>query len=288
MSLLFEVKKLLKKYDIRPKKRISQNFVICPHLISKIVDCANIESNEIILEIGAGLGFLTRKIAEKAKKVIAVEIDEKLVYVLKELLKDFNNVEIIQADILKLNMISVDKIISNVPFHISSPLLFKMAEEYHFKQAVLTLQKEFVDRMLAKPGSRDYGRLTVTSKFFFSIELIDRIPKECFYPSPEVDASLIRIYKNKLLPLNPLDKFFLELTRFIFTQRNKKLKNVLPKFFEIINIPENLQYKILNSTPFLNERIINLNVDDVYKIASHIYLHMHSDVLNEGQQVYVK
>lgn len=271
MDLLSEVKKLLKQYDIKPKKKLSQNFVVCSNLISKIIDCASIESSDIILEIGAGLGFLTKRIAEKARKVIAVEIDGKLVNVLRSLLKDFNNVEIIQADIMKLGSINVDKIISNVPFNISSPLLFKIAKEYHFKRAVLTLQKEFVDRMLAKPGSRDYGRLSVTSNFFFYIEFIDKVPRRCFYPPPRVDISLIRISMNRSIPLNPLDEFFLELTRFIFTQRNRKLKNVLPKFFEVIKIPKDLWDEILSGIPFQEMRVIDLSVNDVYGISSYVY-----------------
>ncbi|MEM0084895.1 MAG: 16S rRNA (adenine(1518)-N(6)/adenine(1519)-N(6))-dimethyltransferase RsmA [Candidatus Methanomethylicia archaeon] len=271
MDLLSEVRKLLKQYDIKPKKRLSQNFVVCSNLIFKIIDCANIESSDIVLEIGAGLGFLTKRIAEKARKVIAVEIDGKLVNVLRSLLKDFNNVEIIQADIMKLGPINVDKIISNVPFNISSPLLFKIAKEYHFNKAVLTLQKEFVDRMLAKPGSRDYGRLSVTSNFFFSIEFIDKVPRVCFYPPPKVDVSLIRISMNRSTPLNPLDEFFLELTRFIFTQRNRKLKNVLPKFFEVIKIPKDMWNKILSGISLQEIRVIDLSVNDVYEISSYVY-----------------
>jgi 16S rRNA (adenine1518-N6/adenine1519-N6)-dimethyltransferase len=271
MSLLMEVKHLLKQYNIKPKKRLGQNFVVCNSLISKMVDSANIGSDDIVLEVGAGLGFLTRKIAERARKVIAVEIDAKLVNILKSLLKDFENINIIHADVLKLNINNVDKIVSNVPFNISSPLLFKMAQEISFKLAVLTLQKEFVDRMLAQPGSKDYGRLSVTSNFFFQVDFLGNVSRRCFYPQPEVDISLIRLIPKNTFLKNNLILFFLDFVRIIFTCKNKKLKNALDVYFRFKNVSEKMHNDIMCKIPFMEKRVIELDINELYMIASLLY-----------------
>jgi 16S rRNA (adenine1518-N6/adenine1519-N6)-dimethyltransferase len=271
MSLLAEVKHILKQYNIKPKRRLGQNFVICPSLISKMIDSANVESNDVVLEVGAGLGFLTRKIAERAKKVIAVEIDAKLVNILRSMLKDFENVSIMHANFLKLNISNVDKIISNVPFNISSPLLFKIAQEIRFKLAVLTLQKEFVDRMLAKPGSKDYGRLSVTSNFFFQIDFLENVSKNCFYPQPEVDISLIRLTPKNVSPQDSVNLFFLDFIRIIFTCKNKKLRNALDIYFKLKNLPEKIYDDMACRVPFIEKRVVELNIDELYMIASLLY-----------------
>jgi 16S rRNA (adenine1518-N6/adenine1519-N6)-dimethyltransferase len=271
MSLLSEVKHLLKEYNIKPKKRLGQNFVICPSLISKMIDSANVESNDVVLEVGAGLGFLTRKIAERAKKVIAVEIDAKLVNILRSMLKDFENVSIMHANFLKLNISNVDKIISNVPFNISSPLLFKIAQEIRFTLAVLTLQREFVDRMLAKPGSKDYGRLSVTSNFFFQIDFLENVSKNCFYPQPEVDISLIRLTPKDVSPQDSVNLFFLDFVRIIFTCKNKKLRNALDIYFKLKNLPEKIYNDMACRVPFIEKRVVELNIDELYMIASLLY-----------------
>ncbi|MCS7097282.1 MAG: 16S rRNA (adenine(1518)-N(6)/adenine(1519)-N(6))-dimethyltransferase RsmA [Candidatus Methanomethylicia archaeon] len=272
MSLLNEVKVILKQYNIKPRKRLGQNFMISLKSIMNMIEFAKISKEEVVLEIGAGLGLLTKRIAERARKVIAIEIDRKLLRVLEDVLKDFDNVEIIHADILKFKITEeIDKIVSNVPFNISSPLLFKLAKENFFKEAILTFQKEFVDRMLAEPGSADYGRLSVTSRFFFDIEFLGVIPRSCFYPPPEVDTSIIKLIPRRKYPQSPVDDIFLTLTQFIFNRKNRKLKNTLLKFFEVQKMPINIQNEILSKITFLDTRVIDLNMYDIYNVALQIY-----------------
>ncbi|MEM2136466.1 MAG: 16S rRNA (adenine(1518)-N(6)/adenine(1519)-N(6))-dimethyltransferase RsmA [Candidatus Methanomethylicia archaeon] len=274
-GLLKELKFILKQNNIKPKKRLGQSFVVCQNLISSMIKAADIRNTDVVLEVGAGLGFLTRELAKKAKRVIAIEIDGKLIRILEKNLEKYGNVDIIHGDALKFKFDNaIDKIVSNLPFNISSQFTFKLVD-FKFKYAILTLQREFVNRMMANPNSKDYGRLTVTSQFFFKIELLHHVPRKCFYPIPEVDASLVKLTPLRTSPLSNVDAFFLDIIKFLFSQKNKKLKNVLRNYFELNDV-SNKKMILLDKIPFLERRIIELGVDELYKIALSIYPHLKS------------
>ena len=170
LSLLHETKQILKMFNIKPKKSLGQNFVVSSALIRDLIKFSSLSNKDLVLEIGAGIGTLTIELARMARKVIAVEIDKKLIEVLKWRLKEFENVEIIHGDILAMKLPEVDKVVSNLPFNISSPVTFKLIEEASFRFAVLTYQKEFAERMVAQPGSPNYGRLTVALNLLAGVE----------------------------------------------------------------------------------------------------------------------
>jgi len=223
-------KALLNEYGIRPKKRLSQTFIVDDRILESINRLLKMESNETILEIGAGLGALTRKLAESGAYVLALEIDDNLVKVLKKVVGKYANVEVIKGDILIFDWRNVDKIVSNIPYHISSQIIIKLIKNMNYRTAFLLLQREFALRVIAKPGNRDYGRLTVIVSLRANARVLGFIPRRAFYPKPRVDSLLVEI--------NPLKTPFLKdeeihafenFTRKLFSERRKNILKVLSK-----------------------------------------------------------
>ncbi|MCD6114159.1 MAG: ribosomal RNA small subunit methyltransferase A [Thermoprotei archaeon] len=226
-DLLSETICLLRKYGVRPKKKLSQNFIVSPRLLRRIVHEVSKEKPHVTLEIGSGLGTLTKYLAHVSKKVIAIEIDEKLVRISEEVLRNYSNVEIIVGDFLEhyKSFREVDVIVSNVPYHISSKLLFTLSEMV-FKKAVLTLQREFASRLFAKPGTQDYSRLTVMANVYFTIQKVFEVGPYAFYPPPKVSSTLITLTRKEYsLPVDP--GFFDRLVRILFASKNRVVESVL-------------------------------------------------------------
>jgi len=231
-------KEILNQYGIKPNKKLGQSFLIDINIINRIADAANISGDDIVVEIGAGIGVLTESIARKAKKVIAVEIDRNLVEVLKDNLEGFDNVEVHSGDILKFDFNSVAethnskiKIIGNVPYNISSPLIFRLIS---FRPVIsdfmLMLQKEIVQRLVSVPNNKIYGVPSVILQMFASVEKIFDVSATCFYPQPKVESSMIKgSFREK--PFVPLmdEGFFTGLVKAAFAQRRKMLINNLKK-----------------------------------------------------------
>ncbi|HDH06796.1 MAG TPA: ribosomal RNA small subunit methyltransferase A, partial [Thermoproteales archaeon] len=250
---------LLKRYNIRPKKRLGQSFLICDSTASLILDLLELKPTDTVLEIGSGLGLLTAMIAEKSYKVIAVEIDPILVKVMHEILANYINVEIIEANILDIVIPPVDKVFSNVPYYISSQLLFKLAKEMKFKKSILVFQKEFAQRLVATPSSRNYGRLSIMAQTFFNIKLIKIISKYCFYPVPEVDSAIVELTPNLKIPKEVINDFA-DLVTKIFSYRNKLLRKAIR-----ISYGQQL-IKFLEREGFsnvLHKRVRDLSIDDI-------------------------
>lgn len=197
MVLKTELKNLLEKYKIKPNKRLGQNFLIDQNVLKKIVEAAKISPEETILEIGPGLGVLTKELAKKAKKVIAVEKDADLAKILKEILKDCENVEIIQGDILKLSAVcrlpfADYKVVANIPYYLTSPLIRKFLEsENPPREMILTIQKEVAQRICAAPPKMNL--LAIAVQFYSRPEIIKYVSKKSFWPTPKVDSAIIKI-----------------------------------------------------------------------------------------------
>jgi len=271
-KLLEETRKILKMYGLKPRKKLGQNFTICPKLIDKLIQYASISRDDIVLEIGAGIGTLTIELARRASKIIAVEIDARLVEILKFRLKDYGNVEILHGDIIKMELPKFDKTVSNLPFNLSSPITFKLAEKPIFQCAVLTYQKEFAERMVAKPGTEEYGRLTVTANFFFEVEMLDVISRRCFYPPPEVDAAIVRLKPKRMKNITELDKFFLELVKYLFSQRNRKVERAVATYlFKIKRANPDEYGHLLKKIPYRDLRVRDLSPSDLYCLAENLY-----------------
>jgi 16S rRNA (adenine1518-N6/adenine1519-N6)-dimethyltransferase len=234
-------KDLLRKYGVRPRKRFSQSFLTDLHAIDKIVMAAGITGEDTVVEIGAGLGVMTALIAGKAGRVIALEIDRVMVSILKEELRDFGNVSILEKDVLTYEFSSsvrqdggADppgklKIVGNIPYHISSPILFHLLDyRRHIDSMTLLLQKEVAERITAPPGTKAYGTLSAILAMYFETVRAFSVPSACFYPRPKVDSAVIRmtVRENPAVPLkNGL--FFQKVVRAAFAQRRKTLINNL-------------------------------------------------------------
>jgi len=266
MMLLEETKRLLRYYKITPKKRLGQNFLVDENLLQKMVYYASINRKDTVLEVGAGFGFLTERLAEKADRVIAVEIDRRLVRALKERLRKHENITILHGDVLKIKVPHFNKVVSTPPYSISSPLQFWLLSK-PFEEAVLSFQEEFARRLTASVGSKDYGRITVTTYYWADVEILDIIPKEAFWPPPKVDSLMIRL-KPRKAPFRVVDeKIFFDVVRAIFTQRNKKLRNAIIPFFGQFRISRREAIKIADSLPFHDRRPRELSPEEIGLVA---------------------
>lgn len=231
-------RQVISHYSIKPRKSLGQSFLIERSIIENIAATANITKEDVVVEIGSGIGVLTEKLAENAAKLIAVELDNRLVEVLKEKFFKYENVQICSGDILKFDFrtITVDqqhkmKVVGNIPYNISSPLLFHL---FSFRKIissfVLMLQKEVVQRLVAHPGSKNYGVPSVILQMFTDLEKVMDVPAVCFYPRPKVDSSVIKgcFFENPKIELLD-EEFFIKLVRESFSQRRKTLINNLKK-----------------------------------------------------------
>ncbi len=242
-------KDLIKKYRIRPLKRLGQSFLIDGNVIEKIVRTAGLRGEDTVVEIGAGLGVMTSLIARQAGRVVALEIDRQMIPILEEELKGLPNIEIVEADVLRYDFSLLSesreaapgfKVIGNIPYHISSPILFHLLESRnHIGVMVLMLQKEVADRLAASPGSKAYGTLSVILSMYFAISREFIVPARCFYPPPKVDSAVIKM-AARAAPLVPLEdeEFFRRLVRISFGQRRKTLLNNLKGSLDLKSFSE--------------------------------------------------
>jgi 16S rRNA (adenine1518-N6/adenine1519-N6)-dimethyltransferase len=270
MSLLQQTKRLLKDYDVHPRKRFGQNFIIDSALLQRMIACAELGSGDTVLEVGAGFGFLTRLLSERCKKVMAVEVDRRLVQALNQRLKDLNNLELVEGDVLKTRIPLFNKVVSTPPYSISSPLLFWLLER-PFSLAVLTFQKEFAERLAAPVGSKDYSRLTVAIYYRADVELLDYVPRTAFYPPPDVDSLVVRL-KPKLKPPFRVEneKAFSELVKTAFSQRNKKLRNAVVSFLLKRGLTKQKARELADSLTFHDKRVRELAPEDFGALTNEI------------------
>ena len=233
------IKELLARYEARPSKGLGQNFLIDKNILNKIVEAANIKDTDTILEVGPGLGVLTKELAKKAEKVIAIEKDQTMIEVLKETLKDFTNVEVFNEDILQLNpttknFASIYKIVANIPYYLTSPLIRKFLElEVQPQEMVLMLQKEVAQRICAKPPKMSL--LAVSVQFYAEAKIVFNVSKSCFWPAPKVDSAIIKIIPFGAAQGRPkisADLFF-KVVKAGFSQPRKQLTGNLSKNLEI-------------------------------------------------------
>lgn len=261
INLLRRAKHILRLYGFFPKKRLGQHFTVNSDMLQRLVSHASITKDDIVLEVGAGLGFLTQLLSSKCKKVIAVEVDPKIVRILRKQLHSLQNVDLIEGDILKVSLPPFNKVVSTPPYSISSPLLFRLLER-NFDWAVLILQKEFAERLAASVGSKDYGRLTVTIYYRADVELLDYVPRTMFYPPPDVDSMMVRL-KPRGSPFQVDDEeTFFELVRTLFTQRNKKVRNALIPFLRKREITGKEAVELADSTIYSAKRVRELAPED--------------------------
>ncbi|MCJ7614250.1 16S rRNA (adenine(1518)-N(6)/adenine(1519)-N(6))-dimethyltransferase RsmA [Candidatus Bathyarchaeota archaeon] len=232
-----------------------------------MVEYASLTEDDVVLEVGAGFGFLTQLLSGECKKVIAVEVDPQLVSFLRKQLRNLKNVDLVEGDILKASLPAFNKVVSAPPYSISSPLLFRLLET-KFDLAVLILQKEFAERLAAPVGSKDYGRITVTIYYRADVELLDAVSRKMFYPPPDVDSMMLRL-KPRDPPFHVDDEaIFFELVRTLFTQRNKKVRNALISFLRKRELSKEDAVELADSTVYSAKRVRELAPEDFGILAN--------------------
>ena len=270
MDLLEQTQKLCKLYNIKPARSRGQNFLIKEEIYDQMVEQADLQPDDVVLEVGPGLGFLTAKLAERVKKVIAVELDDKLAEVLKTglMARGVKNVEVVNEDILISQKSKVKsqkyKIVANLPYNITSIFLRKFLESENKPEfIVLMLQKEVAERICAKAG--EMSLLAVSVQFYAKPEIVQIVPKENFWPQPEVDSAIIKLKAiNKKTEVN--EKDFFRLVKFGFSAKRKMLKNNLAAGFRLSQ--EEAENKIKQAGFNPKVRAQELSVDDWLKLFS--------------------
>ncbi|WP_394239427.1 16S rRNA (adenine(1518)-N(6)/adenine(1519)-N(6))-dimethyltransferase RsmA [Niallia oryzisoli] len=232
-------KGILQKYGFSFKKSLGQNFLIDTNILRNIVDNAGLTAESAAIEVGPGIGALTEQLAKRCKKVVAFEIDQRLLPILEETLDPYDNIKIIHQDVLKANVQEVMEqefsglddvmVVANLPYYVTTPIIMKLLEErLPIRGIVVMLQKEVADRISAKPGTKDYGSLSIAIQYYTEAETVMIVPKTVFIPQPNVDSAVIRLTKRKE-PLFPVisEDFFFTVTRGSFAQRRKTILNNL-------------------------------------------------------------
>ena len=224
---------VLQKYNFTFQKKFGQNFLIDTHVLDKIIRGAEIGKEDAVLEIGPGIGTLTQALCEAAGEVTAVEIDRDLIPILEKTLAAYDNVRIINEDILKLDLSAISekplKVVANLPYYITTPIIMGLFESgAPLLSITVMVQKEVADRMQAAPGGKDYGALSLAVQYYAEAEIIANVPPNCFIPRPGVGSAVIRLTKHTAPPVQPKDeKFMFRLIRAAFAQRRKTLVNTL-------------------------------------------------------------
>lgn len=263
------ISNLLDHYGIQGGHH-DQHFLIDNNILDKIVEDAEILDNEIVLEIGPGIGNLTERLLKKAKKVIAVELDPKLIYVLNDRFHNSDKLELIQGDALDVNFPVFDKVVANLPYSISSEITFKLFE-HNFKLGILMYQYEFAQRMVSTQNCSDYSRLTVNTYYFADASIIMRIPKNVFSPPPEVESAVVKLIPRPA-PFEVLDaEFFMKFVNAIFTKRRKKLKNAIIESNYMLNIPNIKNVVAQLPADMIQLRPENLNPEQLAFLSNIIF-----------------
>ncbi len=229
---------ILRKYDFRIQKRYGQNFLVDTTVLDKIINASQIGKGDCVLEIGPGIGTMTQCLAENAGHVIAVEIDKALIPILEETLSPYDNITVIQGDVLKMDIGRLSKeyhsgnplkVVANLPYYITTPIIMGLLEgDVPLESITVMVQKEVAERMQASPGTKEYGALSLAIQYYTNPEIIANVPPNCFIPRPNVGSCVVRLTKYPILPVQASDeKFMFSIIRASFNQRRKTLVNGL-------------------------------------------------------------
>ncbi|MFX1261664.1 MAG: 16S rRNA (adenine(1518)-N(6)/adenine(1519)-N(6))-dimethyltransferase RsmA [Promethearchaeota archaeon] len=272
MRILTEerIRSLLGKFNVTPDRSLGQSFLVNPITAQKIIECANLDSDATVLEIGGGLGMLSEKLAESAGRVYVIEVDNRLVLALREILSDYPNVDVIHGDALAVDLPEVDKVVSNLPYSISSPITFRLLEEGRFDFAILMYQSEFAQRLIAEPGSSNYSRLSVDAQYLATIKEVMHVPATDFYPVPAVDSTVVRIEVRKDGALAQDKSILFWLVHGIYSYPNKVLRKALRIWLKNIGQDSQLADEIIGKaagTVEGTDRLRGLNQEKIIALA---------------------
>lgn len=265
---------VLQKYHFNFQKKFGQNFLIDTHVLDKIIDASGVTEDDFVLEIGPGIGTMTQYLCERAREVVAVEIDKNLIPILSDTLKNYSNVTVINEDILKLDICKLAeeknqgkpiKVVANLPYYITTPIIMGLFESHvPIDSITIMVQKEVAERMQEKPGSKEYGALSLAVQYYAKPEIVANVPPNCFMPRPNVGSAVIRLTRHEKPPVEVEDeKLMFRIIRASFNQRRKTLANGLNNSPEIhlpkeviqesivsLGVPENIRGEALSLEQF--------------------------------------
>jgi len=262
---------IIQKYEFMFQKKFGQNFLIDTHVLEKIISAAGITKNDCVLEIGPGIGTMTQYLAENAGHVVAVEIDRNLIPILKETLADYDNVTVINEDILRVDIKALAeeyndgkpiKVVANLPYYITTPIIMGLFESgVPIDNITVMVQKEVADRMKEGPGSKDYGALSLAVQYYAEPEIVANVPPNCFIPRPNVGSAVIRLTRHKEMPVGVKDPALMfKIIRASFNQRRKTLQNGLGNAPELPYTKEQIAAAIaeMGLTPTIRGEALSL------------------------------
>ena len=262
---------IIQKYEFMFQKKFGQNFLIDTHVLEKIISAAGITKDDCVLEIGPGIGTMTQYLAENAGHVVAVEIDRNLIPILKETLADYDNVTVINEDILRVDIKTLAeeynggkpiKVVANLPYYITTPIIMGLFESrVPIDNITVMVQKEVADRMKEGPGSKDYGALSLAVQYYAEPEIVANVPPNCFIPRPNVGSAVIRLTRHKEMPVEVKDPALMfKIIRASFNQRRKTLQNGLGNAPELPYTKEQIAAAIaeMGLTPTIRGEALSL------------------------------
>lgn len=272
----YKTAEIVKKYNLKLTKSLGQNFLIDDSVPRDIVIGADVTKEDLVIEIGPGVGTLTAQLLDKAKRVVAIELDARLIPILNEELGDNENFSLIQGDALKVdfNEIFGDeesvKLVANLPYYVTTPIIIKLLKEkYKFKSVTIMIQKEVAQRINAKPGIKDYGALTLLVQYYCDTEIVRFVAPECFIPRPKVDSVVIRLDRLEEPKVKPIsEKLFFEIIRSSFNMRRKTLWNGVKN---IGLSKENLEIAFEKANIDLKRRGETLSIQEFSNLSDAIY-----------------
>ena len=265
---------VLQKYRFNFQKKFGQNFLIDTHVLDKIIDASGVTEDDFVLEIGPGIGTMTQYLCERAREVVAVEIDKNLIPILEDTLSEYDNVMVINDDVLKVDIRGLVekenggrpvKVVANLPYYITTPIIMGLFESHvPIDSITIMVQKEVAERMQEKPGSKEYGALSLAVQYYAKPEIVANVPPNCFMPRPNVGSAVIRLTRHEKPPVEVEDeKLMFRIIRASFNQRRKTLANGLNNSPEIhlpkeviqesivsLGVPENIRGEALSLEQF--------------------------------------
>ena len=268
-----EIRALLNKYKVRPTKKRGQSFLKSQQIVRNIVNAAEITKEDIILEVGGGLGILTKQLAQEGIHVYVIELDSGLAQALRDLFIDYENVTIIEGDALTVTLPKVTKVVSNLPYSIASEITFRMLRELEFELAILMYQKEFAQRLHATPGSPEYSRLSVNIGYQAEVEHIMDVTADKFYPVPAVDSVVVRLKHSTRVPRAKSDDVFFWMINGIFSYPNKHLRKALRIWFRNLKVDKNLVDVALESckgNPKSDDRLRTIAIEKLVRLSDSL------------------
>jgi 16S rRNA (adenine1518-N6/adenine1519-N6)-dimethyltransferase len=266
-TLLTRTTQWLKRHELRVSKQLGQHFLVDEEVLNRTIEYGQLSANDLVLEIGTGTGVLTKALANQVQLVYTIEKDRKLFQALSKELGTDTRIQLIRGDATQIDWPRCDKLVANLPYTISSSVLFRLFKS-EIPLTVLMLQKEFGERLTAQSGSKQYGRLTVMTAYHATVELLEVVTPESFYPQPAVSSALVRITRQKHPPFEVKDmEFFGQVVIALFNQRRKKIRTPLKAFLGNQHFK-----KIQAEIPWLDQRVEELAPEQIAEISNIIYV----------------